>query len=176
MAEIPCKVIIPGTDEVFPSSFSPAEAAEFVAEAKAKAIICSQAYQSDANGSIILTADTMVVLDGKILGKPMDRHEAICMLTELSGKAHEVITGVCLMTPERTSVFHTTTIVRFKPLLHSVITHYVDRYAPYDKAGAYAIQEWIGLIGIRSIEGDYYNVMGLPVSRIITELEDFIPR
>jgi septum formation protein len=173
LAEIRCKVIIPGTDEDFPSSLKPSQAAEHVAQAKAKAILASTVYETEGNGGVILAADTMVVLGDRILGKPADRAEAIGMLMQLSGKSHQVITGVCLMRSDKTSTFHEKTTVHFKPLSLSVIAQYVDKHTPYDKAGAYAIQEWIGLIGIASIDGDYYNVMGLPVSRIITELEVF---
>ena len=173
LAEIPCRVLIPGTDEQFPASLHPSRAAEHVANAKAKAILDSPAYASDGYGSVILAADTMVVLGDQILGKPTDRGEAVSMLTQLSGKSHQVITGVCLMREDKTLTFHVQTTVHFKSLSPEVIERYVDNYAPYDKAGAYAIQEWIGLIGITSIDGDYYNVMGLPVSRIITELEVF---
>ncbi len=173
LAEIPCRVLIPGTDEQFPASLHPSRAAEHVAYAKAKAILDSPAYASDGCGSVILAADTMVVLGDQILGKPTDRGEAVSMLTQHSGKSHQVITGVCLMREDKTLTFHVQTTVHFKSLSPEVIERYVDNYAPYDKAGAYAIQEWIGLIGITSIDGDYYNVMGLPVSRIITELEVF---
>jgi septum formation protein len=173
LAEINCQVIIPGTDENFPKTLDPAQAAEHVALAKARAILVSPVYQAEGNGLVILAADTMVVLKDRILGKPENRADAISMLTQLSGKSHEVITGVSLMRSDKTITFHEKTMVHFKSLTPSVISHYVDTHAPYDKAGAYAIQEWIGLIGISSIQGDYYNVMGLPVSRIITELEVF---
>jgi septum formation protein len=122
---------------------------------------------------IILAADTVVVLDEQILGKPVDREDAIRILTLLSGRTHQVITGVSLSRGTREILFSETTLVRFHPITQKGITHYVDQYSPYDKAGAYAIQEWIGVTGIHSIEGDFYNVMGLPVSRVVLELQKF---
>jgi len=122
---------------------------------------------------IILAADTIVVLDDLMLGKPLDRSDAIRMLLLLSGKVHEVITGVALTNTKKEILFAETTRVRFHSISRPEIEHYVDRYQPYDKAGAYAIQEWIGVTGIHSIEGDFYNVMGLPVSRVLQELKSF---
>ncbi len=108
-----------------------------------------------------------------MLGKPLDRSDAIRMLLLLSGKVHEVITGVALTNAKKEILFAETTRVRFHSLSRTEIEHYVDRYRPYDKAGAYAIQEWIGVTGIHSIDGDFYNVMGLPVSRVLQELKSF---
>ena len=108
-----------------------------------------------------------------MLGKPVDRADAIRMLSLLSGRVHEVITGVALTDAKKEILFSETTRVRFHPLSQTDIEHYVDRYRPYDKAGAYAIQEWIGVTGIHSIDGDFYNVMGLPVSRVLQELKSF---
>jgi septum formation protein len=124
-------------------------------------------------GKIILAADTIVVLDQQILGKPLDRKDAIHMLSQLSGRLHEVITGVVLTDGKKEIKFSETTRVRFHPISISDIEHYVDHYNTYDKAGAYAIQEWIGVTGIHSIDGDFYNVMGLPVSRVLQELKLF---
>ncbi|HTB25013.1 MAG TPA: Maf family protein, partial [Puia sp.] len=122
---------------------------------------------------IILAADTIVVLDQQMLGKPENRADAIRMLTLLSGRIHEVITGVSLTNAKKEILFSESTRVQFHPLTFPDIEHYVDRYRPYDKAGAYAIQEWIGVTGIHSIDGDFYNVMGLPVSRVLQQLKSF---
>jgi septum formation protein len=122
---------------------------------------------------IILAADTIVVLDQQMLGKPTDRADAIRMLTLLSGRVHQVITGVSITDTKKEILFSESTRVRFHPLTLSAIEHYIDRYRPFDKAGAYAIQEWIGVTGIHSIDGDFYNVMGLPVSRVLKELKSF---
>jgi septum formation protein len=118
----------------------------------------------------VLTADTTVVLNKNVLGKPKDRLEAINMLSALSGNEHQVITGVSIRTALTTISFDESTTVRFKHLKNTEIIQYVDSYKPYDKAGAYGIQEWIGMIGIESIEGCYYNVMGLPTKRVYQEL------
>lgn len=125
-------------------------------------------------GEVLITADTLVFLDQEILGKPRDRGEAIVMLQELSGRTHTVTTGVALRTCERIHTFSDTTEVDFKPLTEGEIAYYVERYRPYDKAGAYGVQEWIGYTGITAIRGSYFNVMGLPVQRLYTELCDFL--
>ncbi|MCR5004071.1 MAG: Maf family nucleotide pyrophosphatase [Bacteroidales bacterium] len=122
---------------------------------------------------VLITADTMVLCDGLIMGKPHSREEAVRMLQALSGKAHEVITGVTIRSDRRKVSFSDRTLVHFKTLTLEEINYYVDNYKPYDKAGAYAIQEWIGLAGIRSIEGSMYNVIGLPVDRVYEELKSF---
>ena len=119
----------------------------------------------------ILAADTIVVLGNKIIGKPSGREEAVKMLAVLSGRTHSVITGVCILSGEKKIIFADETGVEFHTLTQPQIDYYVNKYKPYDKAGAYAIQEWIGVTGIRSIRGDFYNVMGLPVSRVLRELE-----
>ena len=120
----------------------------------------------------VLAADTMVVLNGEIIGKPADREDAINILSRLSGKEHLVITGVVILNAEKEISFADTTRVVFNQISASDISYYVDKYKPFDKAGAYAIQEWIGVIGIQSIHGDFYNVMGLPVSRVVTALAE----
>ena len=121
-------------------------------------------------GKWIIAADTIVVLDNEIIGKPVDREDAIAILQKLSGKTHRVITGVYLMNDTDTSFFSETTLVHFHPLTLTQIEYYIDQYQPYDKAGAYGIQDWIGVIGIKGIEGDFYNVMGLPVSKLLSYL------
>ena len=125
-------------------------------------------------GEVLITADTLVFLDQEILGKPRDRGEAVAMLQELSGRTHTVTTGVALRTCERIHTFSDTTEVDFKPLTEGEIAYYVEKYRPYDKAGAYGVQEWIGYTGITAIRGSYFNVMGLPVQRLYTELCDFL--
>jgi septum formation protein len=144
------------------------EAAKYIARQKALAV--QNELPSD---SIILAADTMVVLKGRIINKPKDRDEAIRMLSDLSGNKHVVITGVVILRGEKEISFTDKTDVHFHELTPTQIAFYVDKYKPYDKAGAYAIQEWIGVVGIKSVEGDFYNVMGLPISRVVHELSKF---
>ena len=171
-AEIPFEIIISETDESYPGGLSPAEIAEHVAFNKAVAVSKKNTIgNTNADDYPILAADTIVVLANKILGKPSSREEAINTLLLLSGKTHSVITGVCLMFKKNKKTFSEETLVTFHKLTQQEIEHYVDTYHPYDKAGAYAIQEWIGVVGIESIDGDFYNVMGLPVSRVVRELE-----
>ena len=119
---------------------------------------------------VYLAADTVVVLNNEIINKPKDRADAIAMLSKLSGQQHRVITGVVILNKQEEIAFSETTQVQFHSLSQAQIEHYVDQYKPYDKAGAYAIQEWIGVIGIAAINGDFYNVMGLPVSRVVKAL------
>lgn len=167
-AEIPFDVIPSDSDETVPDQLSVSEIPVFLASQKAAIV-----RKITAPEKIILAADTIVVLDQQMLGKPLDRSDAIRMLLLLSGKVHEVITGVALTNSKKEIFFAETTRVRFHSLTRAEIEHYVDHYQPYDKAGAYAIQEWIGVTGIRSIDGDFYNVMGLPVSRVLQELRLF---
>ena len=140
--------------------------------AEQTAIRKAEAYHEPLNThEVLITADTVVVHRGQVLGKPHDRNEAIAMLQSLSADIHQVYTGVCLRTPTRSISFTECTDVHFRPLTQEEIAHYVDTYRPYDKAGSYGIQEWIGMIGISRIEGCYYNVMGLPVARLYEELK-----
>jgi septum formation protein len=120
--------------------------------------------------NIIIAADTVVVLGNTIIGKPKDREDALDILSRLSGNKHQVITGVVILKGQQEIAFADTTDVWFHSLTQEQIAFYVDKYQPYDKAGAYAIQEWIGVVGIKCISGDFYNVMGLPVSRVVREL------
>jgi septum formation protein len=166
-AEIDFEIIVHPTDESFPEFLSPAEAATYIAKEKAKAVF------SQTSQKTVIAADTIVVLNNEIIGKPKDREDAINILSKLSGKHHQVITGVAIMNGKKEISFHDITNVSFHLLTPEQILFYVDKYQPYDKAGAYAIQEWIGVIGIQSIEGDFYNVMGLPVSRVVKALQDF---
>jgi len=166
-AEIPFEIIVHSTDESYPSSLTVEEVPVHIALHKAKAV--QQILPEQLKNTIVLAADTVVVLNNTIIGKPTDRNDAIEILSALSGKEHKVITGVVII-GEREIAFADTTTVLFHELTQEQITFYVDKYKPYDKAGAYAIQEWIGVVGIKKVEGDFYNVMGLPVSRVVQEL------
>lgn len=170
LAEIPFEVIVSGANESFPEILPAAEIAMHIAENKAMAVQEILNGQRNNKGQTIVAADTVVVLENKIIGKPKDREEAIQILTGLSGKTHYVITGVCILRDSERKLFAEKTEVDFNPLSLSQIEYYVDHYKPYDKAGAYAIQEWIGAIGIQSIKGDFYNVMGLPINKLVKEL------
>ena len=161
LAEIPFDVIVSETDESFPEGLSFEEAAIHIAVNKALAVA-----EKAGNERTILAADTIVVCNEQLIGKPKDREDAIRILSMLSGNTHRVITAVCILTNGEKKVFADTTTVSFHPLTNEQIVFYVDKYKPYDKAGAYAIQEWIGVTGIKKIDGDFYNVMGLPVSRV----------
>ena len=167
-AEVNFDVIVQHTDESFPADIAPDQAAIHVARNKALAVKASSNPFPDRP---ILAADTMVVLKGEIINKPVDRDDAIRILSKLSGQEHLVITGVVILKNETEIAFADTTRVQFHPLTEEQIIFYVDKYQPYDKAGAYAIQEWIGVIGIKSVHGDFYNVMGLPVSRVVQALQ-----
>ncbi len=164
-AEIPFDVMVKETDELYPADLSIPEVPVYIARNKALAVNTELSHNR-----IILAADTIVVLDNRIIGKPKDRQDAIAILSSLSGQQHQVITGVVLLKDEEEISFSDITGVWFHELTHEQIAFYVDKYKPYDKAGAYAIQEWIGVTGIKSISGDFYNVMGLPVSRVVQEL------
>ena len=164
-AEIDFDIIVKDTDESYPSTLLPKDVATHIAKNKAEAI---KVLQSDATP--ILSADTIVVYQNEIIGKPKDKAHAIEMLTKLSGQKHLVITGVCILHKGKEIIFSDTTEVVFNEISHEQIIFYIDKYKPYDKAGAYAIQEWIGVTGIKSISGDFYNVMGLPVNRVVQEL------
>ena len=168
-AEISFEVMVADTDESYPENLSAAEIARYIAMNKALAI--QGKLLPDYDAYTIIAADTIVVLENKIIGKPIDREDAIKILSLLSGKTHEVITGVCLLSFSKKKVFAEKTNVAFHELSLAQIEYYIDKYKPYDKAGAYAIQEWIGVVGVKSIKGDFYNVMGLPVSRVVKELK-----
>lgn len=168
--DIPFKVlVIQDIDESYPDDMPVCEIAEYIAQKKAAP------YKTNIQGTdnIVLTADTIVVVDGEVLGKPKDENDAIDMLMKLSGKTHQVYTGVCLTAEKKQRHFSVCTDVTFKTLSKEEIMHYVSKYKPLDKAGAYGIQEWIGYIGITGLNGSYYNVMGLPVQRIYEELRKF---
>lgn len=170
-AEIPFEIIVKDTDEYFPPGLTPEEVAIFIARNKALAV-----QEQTGEGQTILAADTIVVLGDNIIGKPVHREDAVSILMALAGEIHKVITGVVILKDDTEYAFADTTEVEFHDLSVREIEFYVDKYKPYDKAGAYAIQEWIGVVGIKSIHGDFYNVMGLPVNRVVKALsERFFP-
>lgn len=164
-AEIPFEIIIQSTDESYPNNLSVEEIAIHIARNKALAVL--QVTQANIP---VLAADTIVVLNNEVIGKPVNRADAIDILNKLSGQQHTVITGVVIRHGEKEIAFADATEVEFHQLTLEQIEFYVDKYQPYDKAGAYAIQEWIGVVGIKSVKGDFYNVMGLPVSRVVQAL------
>lgn len=166
-AEVPFDIVVKETDERFPPGLHPEEVAVYIAKNKALAV-----QQMRSSEDIILAADTIVVLGEAIIGKPVHREEAVSILLALSGETHRVITGVVIRKGEKEIAFADVTEVEFHDLTVEQIEFYVDKYKPYDKAGAYAIQEWIGVVGIKSVKGDFYNVMGLPVSRVVRHLKD----
>ena len=174
-AEQKFEIIVHSSDESYPESLDIKEVPIFIA--RNKAIAVQLHVQSAFHGLYamqpILAADTIVVLDGSVIGKPKDRDDAIHILNALSGNKHEVYTGVVILQQEKEIAFVDCTEVWFHTLTLEQIEFYVDKYQPYDKAGAYAIQEWIGVVGIKCIKGDFYNVMGLPVSRVIQAMESF---
>ena len=160
--------VLQDIDEQYPDDLPVNEVARYIAKEKA------DAYRRIIGpDELIITADTVVIVGDEILGKPVDEADAVRMLKLLSGRTHQVKTGVCLLTVEKESCFDVTTDVTFKALSDDEIHYYVDHYRPFDKAGAYGIQEWIGYIGVTGLHGSYYNVMGLPVQRIYQELTKY---
>lgn len=160
--------VLPDIDESYPASLPALQTAEYIACKKAAAY-----REVMADDELVITADTVVIVGDEVLGKPSDAAEAALMLRKLSGRTHHVVTGVCLTTCEQTVQFSVRTDVTFKQLTDDEIDFYIKKYQPFDKAGAYGIQEWIGYIGCTGLNGSYYNVMGLPVQRIYTELQQF---
>lgn len=158
--------VLPNIDESYPSTLPAKDVAEYIAEKKARAYK-NLLHEDD----LVITADTVVIVGNEILGKPHDAANAADMLRAISGKSHSVVTGVCITSHDVHRSFSVSTEVVFTSLTEEEIDYYVDRYKPFDKAGAYGIQEWIGFIGVTSLQGSYYNVMGLPVQRIYTELK-----
>ena len=172
LAEIEFEILVSDSAETYPATLSYDEVPVFIAKQKAMAVLEKLSLNKlTREDKCIIAADTIVVLENIILGKPTDRDDAIASLTMLSGKTHKVITGISILMNDQEEVFSETTLVEFHHLTNEQIVYYVDTYKPYDKAGAYAIQEWIGVIGIKSIQGDFYNVMGLPVSKLIQKLK-----
>jgi septum formation protein len=174
-AEMDFEIIVKQTDESYPEGLTLEQIPIHIAKQKALAVkeYIQTAFHKEYIHIPILAADTVVVLNGKIIGKPVDRKDAIEFLTSLSGQTHYVITGVVILQEAREEAFSDITEVTFHPLTIEQIEYYVDKYQPFDKAGAYAIQEWIGVVGIKSVKGDFYNVMGLPISRVIQALKRF---
>lgn len=165
--------VIPGIDESYPSDLPADEVAEYIARKKAAPYFMPEYVGQLADDDIVLTADTVVILDGEVMGKPCNEADACQMLRRLSGKTHHVVTGVCLTSKTKTRHFSVSTNVTFSQLTDEQIAYYVTKYKPLDKAGAYGVQEWIGYVGVTRLEGSYFNVMGLPVQRIYAELQRF---
>jgi septum formation protein len=162
-------ILVKEYTETYPEGLRGEEIARFIAHGKAmtfKDIL--------ADNEIVITADTIVWCDNKVLGKPVDREDAISILKEISANTHDVITAVTILSAKKEVTFSESTKVTFEPLSEEEICYYVDRYKPYDKAGAYGIQEWIGIIGCSNIQGSYFNVVGLPVQRLYYELTHFV--
>lgn len=160
--------VLPDIDESYPANLPVEEVAEFIAKKKAGS------YTNNLKeDELLITADTVVILDGAIFGKPNNKDEAKEMLTALSGKTHRVISGVCLATLKKQISFSATSEVLFSELTSQEIKYYIDRYSPFDKAGSYGIQEWIGYIGVEHLRGSYFNIMGLPIQRLYQELKNF---
>lgn len=168
LMDVDFRIVLKDVDESYPDNLSPEEIAVYIAEKKARA------FDEEINDEIVITADTIVAIDGKILGKPENADHASEMLGILSGKVHRVVTGVCLLYKHKYNLFHDVSEVFFRKLTEQEIRFYVDKYQPLDKAGAYGIQEWIGLIGIERINGSYTNVVGLPTEKLYQQLKRLI--
>ena len=166
MLDMPFEIIeIRNVEETYPHDLEKEKVPEYLSRLKA------DAYKDELKkGDILITADTVVILDNEIIGKPTDLSDAKAMLHKLSGRVHRVVTGVTLSSIKKSATFSTVTDVTFAPLTDDEIDYYVDKFKPLDKAGAYGIQEWIGAVGVAGIDGSYYNVMGLPVHRLYNEL------
>ncbi len=168
-SRLPAEIISYEVDESYPATLPAVEVPEYLARLK------SQSYPAQlSDKEILITADTVVICDNQILGKPTSKEHATAMLNQISGGTHTVVTGVALRSKAKERSFSCSSIVRFAPLTAEEIDFYIEHYRPFDKAGSYGIQEWIGYIGIESIEGSFYNVMGLPIQRLYTELKNFI--
>jgi septum formation protein len=160
--------VMDGIDESFPDGLQAEEIPLCIAGRKAEAYLDALAADE-----LLITADTIVWLEGRVMGKPKDAAEAREMLRALAGQTHQVITGVCLTTREKRVAFSCVSDVKFAALTEEEIAYYVERYRPFDKAGAYGIQEWIGFVGVERIDGSFYNVMGLPIQRVYAALKEF---
>lgn len=166
--DLPFEVRTKDIDESFPSNFRPEAAAVYIAEKKANSFL------DPLDKELLIAADTLVAIDQEIFGKPKDSDDAFRMLRLLSGNVHEVITGVALLHQKKIYSFFEKTLVYFKHLTDEEIAYYIETYQPFDKAGAYGIQEWIGMVGVERIEGSYNNVVGLPTARLYHELHTFL--
>lgn len=164
--KIPFEVQVMDVDENYPSSMIGVGIPMYLAEKKANAF-----SEIMTDEMLVITADTIVLFEGKALGKPADKTDARRMLQNLSGKTHQVITGVCISTKQRRKTFHAVTDVRFCTLTPAEIEFYLENFEPYDKAGSYGVQEWIGYVAVEHINGSYFNVMGLPIQRLYNELK-----
>ncbi|MGB3618018.1 MAG: Maf family nucleotide pyrophosphatase [Catalinimonas sp.] len=162
------EVRIRETDEAFPDDLPAAAVAEYLARKKSAAFT-----DDELGGALLITADTVVVLDGTVLNKPLDREDAVQMLQALAGRAHEVYTGVCLRQGAKVEGFTDRTVVHFVPLDDAEIAYYLENFMPYDKAGAYGAQDWLGMVGIEKLEGSYFTVMGLPVHLVYQSLKSW---
>ncbi len=168
-SRLKCEVVCYHVDEQYPNDIPSDSVPEYLSQLK------SSHYPTELTDcDILITADTVVICDGEILGKPADQSDAIAMLTKISGKQHKVVTGVTLRSKDKSVSFSAESLVKFAELQREEIEFYVNQYCPLDKAGSYGIQEWIGYIGIEGIEGSFYNVMGLPIQKLYTELNKFI--
>jgi septum formation protein len=165
LAELEFEIVIADVDETNPPGMAGELVPEHLAKKKADAV------SHLVGDAVVVAADTVVLLDHLILGKPTDANDANAMLLQLAGRMHKVVTGVCIRKGKREISFSTTTEVYFRPLTEFQIAHYVAQYNPFDKAGSYAIQEWIGIVGIEKIVGDYYNVMGLPIGEVVQAIK-----
>jgi septum formation protein len=163
------EVLRPNVVEHYPDNLTPVEIAEFLAKLKAD----NFDIQQFSENTILITADTIVSIDDQILGKPANYQESVCMLQKLSGRKHDVITAVCLRSRNRQKTFHVLSSVYFKELNLEEIHYYIENFQPFDKAGSYGVQEWIGYVGISKIEGSFFNIMGLPVKELYEELLQF---
>lgn len=163
----PFEIRVKDVEEIYPAELESEKVPVFLAELKSFPLI-----DTLNQGEVLITSDTVVINKGKILGKPKNKIEAFEMLKSLSGNSHKVITGVCMTSNNKTISFAETTIVHFSELTDDEINYYIEKYQPFDKAGAYGIQEWIGAIAIHKIEGCYYNVMGLPVHKVYKTLQE----
>ena len=164
--DIDFRILTNSVDEDYPEDLTGEEIPRYLAQKKADTYTLSE-------NTLLITADTIVWLDGVVYGKPTDRNDAMNMLKTLSGKMHQVITGVCIKSSAQNFVFHALSNVYFDHFSDAEIKYYLDHYAPYDKAGSYGVQEWIGYIGVERIEGSYFNVMGLPIQRLYNELKNW---
>jgi len=163
------EILSSNVKEEYPLDYTPEQVAVYLADLKADSFDSTRLPQR----SIIIAADTIVSIDNEILGKPKNYREAVCMLQKLSGKKHEVVTAVCLKSKKKRINFHVTSLVYFKELSMEEIDYYIDNFQPFDKAGGYGCQEWIGYIGISKIEGSFFNIMGLPVKELYEHLIKF---
>lgn len=160
--------VLPDIDESYPADLPVMQIAEYIAHKKASAYLLTM-----KDNDLVITADTVVIIGNEVLGKPKDEEDAKRMLRLISGKTHQVVTGVCLTTTKQQRHFSVSTDVTFKDLPENEINYYITKYKPFDKAGAYGIQEWIGYVGVTSLNGSYFNVMGLPVQKLWEELKRY---